>query len=276
MENVWNNLVISINNWWDNLYGNAPQMIAALLIFIVGVYLSRFAKKITEVVMTRRKADKEITLLTGRIVRWAVVIFALVFALQQAGQEVSALLAGLGILGFTVGFALQDVSANFVAGALLLIQQPFDLGDLIEVESFTGTVQNVDLRSTELITLDGRHILIPNSTVFTNTIINFTRTEKRRISLDIGVGYDADLEAVEKLAIKTVAKIPGVLADPAPAVFMNGFGDFAMDITVAYWYDTKETGFTAAKNTGIVSLKKAFEKAGIDMPYPTQAVLVKK
>lgn len=276
MQEVWNNLADNINLWWIGFQGNLPNLIAGVLIFIIGLYLARVAKKLTVRTMEKRKADKEITLLVGRLVRWTVVIFAGIFALQQSGQEVSALLAGLGILGFTVGFALKDVSANFVAGMLLLIQQPFDLGDWIEVENFSGTVQNVDLRSTELITLDGRHILIPNSTVFTNTIINYTRTTKRRISLKIGVGFDNDLEMVEKLACKTVAKITGVLADPGPAVSFNGFGDFAMNITVSYWYDTKETGFTAAKNSGIVAIKKAFEEAEIEMPYPTQAVLVKK
>ena len=265
-----------MNSWWVGLQENLTYMIAGGLVFIIGLYLARIATKLTVKTMERRKADKEITLLTGRIVRWVVIVFAGIFALQQTGQDVSALLAGLGILGFTVGFALKDVSANFVAGMLLLIQQPFDLGDLIEVESFTGTVQNVDLRSTELITLDGRHILIPNSTVFTNTIINYTRTTQRRISLDIGVGYDSELEMVEKLACETVAQITGIMTDPAPAVSFNGFGDFAMNITVAYWYDTKLTGFSAAKNSGIVALKKVFDSAGIDMPYPTQAVLVRK
>ena len=187
MQDLWNNFIENIGGWWVGFQDVLPNLIAGVLVFIIGLWLARVAKKLTVRTMERRKADEEITLLVGRIVRWAVVVFAGIFALQQTGQDVSALLAGLGILGFTVGFALQDVSANFVAGMLLLIQQPFDLGDLIEVENFTGTVQNVDLRSTELITLDGRHILIPNSTVFTNTIINYTRTTKRRISLDIGV-----------------------------------------------------------------------------------------
>lgn len=276
MEAVWNNLVETISIWWGGFVENLPQLIAGILIFIIGLWLARIAKKLTTRTMERRKADKEITILTARIVRWTVVIFAGIFALQQAGQEVSALLAGLGILGFTVGFALQDVSSNFVAGMLLLIQQPFELGDLIEVSGDTGTVVNVDLRSTELITLDGRHVLIPNSDVFTNTITNFTRTKRRRISLPIGVGYDADLEMVEKLACETVAQITGVLDDPAPAVFFDGFGDFAMNITVAYWYDTSETGFTDAKNSGIVMLKKAFEDAKIDMPYPTSVVIERK
>jgi small-conductance mechanosensitive channel len=276
MQEVWNNFVENIGIWWIGFQENIPNLITAVLIFIIGFYLAKFARKVTVRTMERRKADKEITILTGRIVRWTVIVFALIFGIQQTGQEVSALLAGLGILGFTVGFALKDVSANFVAGMLLLIQQPFDIDDTIEVSGYTGTVINVDLRSTELITLDGRHILIPNSDVFTNTIINYTRTKMRRISLPIGVGYDADLEMVEKLACKTVAQIPGVLTDPAPAVFFDGFGDFAMSITVAYWYDTGETGLAAAKNAGIVAVKKAFEDAGIDMPYPTQAVIVRK
>ena len=276
MQEVWSDLVETISSWWTGFQENIPHLIAGVLIFIIGLWLARLATKLTVRTMERRKADKEITILTGRIVRWTVIVFASIFALQQSGQEVSALLAGLGILGFTIGFALQDVSSNFIAGMLLLIQQPFDIDDLIEVSGYTGSVINVDLRSTELITLDGRHVLIPNSDVFTNTIVNYTRTKRRRISLPIGVGYDADLEAVEKLACKTVAKIKGVLADPAPAVFMDGFGDFAMNITVAYWYDTEETGFTAAKNGGIIAIKKVFEDANIDMPYPTQTVLVKK
>jgi small conductance mechanosensitive channel len=90
-------------------------------------------------------------------------------------------------LGFTIGFALQDVSANFVAGFLLLIQQPFDIGNFIEVAGYDGKVLAVDLRATELLTSDGRRVMIPNSEVFSNPIINFTRTERRRIALPIGI-----------------------------------------------------------------------------------------
>ncbi len=210
------------------------------------------------------------------MVMWGVISFGFVLALQQAGQDVSALLAGVGIFGFAIGFALQDVIANFVAGILLLIQQPFDIGDYIEVADYDGTVLTIELRTTEMLTGDGRRVTIPNNDIFSNAIINYTRTEKRRITLAIGVDYDSDLEKVRQVSVDAIQTIPGVLSDPGPSVVFGAFGDTAINLNIYYWFSTKETGSNAAKDGGILAIKKAYDEAGINMPFPTQTLYIKK
>ncbi len=275
MEFVWENLSELFINWWNDVIKNLPQVSVGIIIFVVSIYLSRLISKLVVRALKARKTDKEISILLERLVRWGVISLGLVIALQQAGQDVSALLTGLGILGFTIGFALQDVSANFVAGVLLLIQQPFDIGDYIEVAGYDGKVLTVDLRATDMLTGDGRRVTIPNGEVFSNPIINFTRTERRRISLPIGIEYDSDLEKVLEISIKAVCSIDGVLSDPGPAVAYGGFGDTAIDLTIHYWFSTKETSLLKAKNAGILAIKNAYDQAGIGMPFPTQTIELK-
>jgi small-conductance mechanosensitive channel len=210
MEEVIQNLLDIMRDWWLGALENFPKVLAGILVLIISLYLARLAGVLTDKTLKKRDTDPELTVLLVRIIRWSVIALGIILALQQAGQDTSALLTGLGILGFTIGFALQDVSKNFVAGILLLLLQPFDLGDAIEVAGYSGTVKTVDLRATEILTFDGREVSIPNSEVFTNALVNFSRNTERRISLDVNVSYNSDLEQVHRLAIDTITSLPGV------------------------------------------------------------------
>lgn len=276
MQNVIDNLSLILGEWWINMLDRLPQFITGALVLILSLYLAKFFSRMLKKGLTLRNTDPELTILITRLGRWSVVTLGIVLALQQAGQDVSALLTGLGILGFTIGFALQDVSANFVAGILLLIQQPFDIGDAIEAGDFSGTVLRVELRHTEMLTGDGRRVMIPNSDIFTTPIINYSRTERRRLEFDVGVAYDSDLDEVEKVAVEAIANLQGILQDPAPQVIFKTFGDTTINFTLYYWFDTGLTGSFTAKDAGVRAIKKAFEEAKIDMPYPTQVVILQK
>ena len=208
--------------------------------------------------------------------RWSVIGLGILLALEQAGQDVTTLLTGLGILGFTVGFALQDISANLVSGILLLFEQPFDIGDFIDVDGNSGTVKNINLRATEMLTWDGLLVLIPNRDVFTNTITNFSRIEQRRIGLSVGIGYDSDLAEVEEVVLAAIKSLKGVKEDPAPSFIVDSFGDSAINTTLYYWYATKEEGLPDMTNSGALTLKNALDQAGIEMPYPIRSVRLEK
>jgi small conductance mechanosensitive channel len=198
-----------------------------------------------------------------------MIVLAITIALQQVGFNLTAFLTGLGIVGFTIGFALQDVSKNFVSGLLLLIQQPFNIGETIEVTGFTGTVISINLRATEMHTLDGRVVLIPNADVFTNPITNFSRAVARRVALEVGVDYESDLEGVRQVAINAIGSVHGLLGTPPPQITFQAFGLSAIEMTVYYWIDTVQTDPATAKDEGLVAMKGAFARAGIHMPYPT-------
>lgn len=258
---------------WLVRFGNfLPNLIVSLVVFILSLVAAGLLSRVVRRAMQQRKADPELTLLVGHVTRWSIVILGVVVSLQQINFDVTAFLTGLGILGFTIGFGIQDVSKNFIAGTLLLLQQPFDMGDAIKVGEFSGTVTTIDLRSTELRTFDGKSVLIPNADVFTSPIVNYSRTNSRRVELTVGVSYDSDLDFVRKMTTDTILGIPGVIQEPPISIIFDNLGPSSVDFTVYYWIDTGQTDVMIAKDAGITGLKAAFEKAQIEMPYPTQVV----
>jgi len=147
---------------------------------------------------------------------------------------------------------------------------------VIEVAGYSGTVLNITLRTTEIRTLDGRFVSIPNGDVFVNPLINYSKAPRRRVEITVGVGYDSDLDQVTKLALDLVRDIPGVLEDPPPSIIFTGLGDSAIEFSLYYWVDTEDGDLGAAKTMGIKRIVGSFEDAGIEMPYPTQTILLGK
>jgi small-conductance mechanosensitive channel len=249
-----------------------PKIVVALVVFVFALILAGVAGRLIHRILTKREVDPELTLLMTRLGRWTMIVLGSVVALEQVDFDLTAFLTGLGILGFTVGFAIQDVSKNFVAGILLLLQQPFDIGDAIEVGGFSGTVVTVDLRATELLTFDGKNVLIPNADVFTSPIVHFGRGNRRRVELSVGVSYDSDLEVVKLTAVESIAQVDGVVSEPAPSVVFDMLAESTVNFTLYYWIDTRIIGLFDAKDAGVRKVKRSFDEAGIEMPYPIQTV----
>jgi small conductance mechanosensitive channel len=276
MTDQFTSISDALNQMLLNFVEFLPKLVVALIVFIVGLYLAGIFARMVRRGLERRKTDPELTLLASKVTRWAVIVLGTLAALQQVNFNITAFLTGLGIVGFTIGFALQDVSKNFVAGLLILIQQPFDIGDAIKVTDYAGTVIAIDLRATELHTFDGQIVFIPNADVFTNPITNYTKASKRRVDLSAGVAYESDLEEVSQTALEAISSIPGLLQDPAPTLHFQGFGGTTVDLTLFYWIDTNQTDPFTAKDIGLKEIKVAFERAGIEMPYPTQRIYLEQ
>jgi small-conductance mechanosensitive channel len=263
-------------NLVDQTIDLLPRLVLALVVFIIGLYLAKLISRIVRRGMEARLVKLQITQLVSRLAYWTVAILFLAMALQTIGFNLTAFLAGLGILGFTVGFALQDVSKNFIAGLLLSLSQPFEIGDTIEVGGYTGIVQTIELRATELRMFDGIQVLIPNADVFTSPLTNFTRNKLRRLEVSVGVAYGSDLEQVRELMIQTIQAVPGVLPDPEPVVLINEFGNSAINCTLFYWINQEETNFLGMRVTGFMTVERALSEAGIEIPYPIQMVYLQQ
>jgi len=276
MDTIIENLKSILESWWLGVLENLPQVIAGILVLVISIYLARLLSRMLKKTMNRRDSDPELTILLSRILRWTIIILGVILALEQAGQDVSALIAGLGIVGFTIGFALQDVSSNLVAGLLLLYQQPFELGDSIEVAGYTGTIKEINLRATEMLTLDGRLVLIPNKDVFTNTITNYTRSIKRRLDFLVGISYESDVKYAENVLLDALNEVPILLKDPAPSVKFESFGESTFDLGVYVWFDTEKQDIVEVNNAAVMTIKTALEGANIEMPFPTRKILVQK
>ncbi|MDX1687847.1 MAG: mechanosensitive ion channel [Candidatus Promineifilaceae bacterium] len=249
-----------------------PKLIAAIVVFIVGLYVASLVSKLVDRALKRRDLGAEGRMVVTQLVRWSLIVLAVVTALEQVNFDLTAFVAGLGIAGFTIGFALKDISENFVAGLLLLLQRPFELGDVVKIDDFRGRITDVSLRATEMITMDGHNVLLPNSLVYTSPIYNYTRSRLARIAVDVGVAYDSDLDKVRETALEAISALPDVLDDPEPSVTFHTFADSSINLTLFYWVDNRETRQFQAADLAVPVIKSAFERQGIDIPFPIRTV----
>jgi small conductance mechanosensitive channel len=249
-----------------------PSLIAALVVFAVGLYLASLVRRLVRRSLERRTKNPQPITLLSQLAYWLAVILVAAISLQMVGFNLTAFLAGLGIAGITIGFALQDVSKNFIAGLIMLIQQPFDIGETIEVSGYIGKVEAIDLRSTQLRTLDGRLVLIPNGDVIITPITNFSEAQSRRVEIGTAVAYDSDPETVRQTALNAIRAVPGIQSEPAPAVIFQNFGSSTLDLTIYFWITTSQTDVAAAKDAGLNAIRQAFAENQIAMPNPIQSI----
>ena len=251
------------------------EIFIALLIFFGGLFLAKTLRDLLNNMLKKKKVDLEIRILLGQIAYWSILIFSIITALQRF-FDVSAFLAGLGILGFTIGFALQEIMQNFVAGMILLVQQPFEIGDFVSISDYLGTVDAINMRTSEIETLDGRLIIIPNADVLSNPIENYSRADILRVSLPVGVAYDTDLDLARGAILDALPAVNGFLTEPAPNIIYHSFGESSIDMDVRFWIDTEKNNLFDAKDEAVVITKRALDGAGVNIPFPIRTVYMEK
>lgn len=259
-----------MQNWpdlsqvWTRVLLFLPRIIASMVMLVLSILLANLLQKAVRHAMKRRKANASIKLLLEKLTRWTIITLGIITALKQVNFDVTAFLTGLGILGFTIGFAMQDVGKNVVAGILLLLQQPFGVGDVIQVGNFTGKVLTLDIRAIKLDLFDGTNVLIPNSQVLSGPIVNL-QSAFCRIALTMRVSRDSDLEAARHIAFETIANIRGVLADPSPKIAFSALGASTVDLNIYFWIDPTQINLLDAKDATVVGIKAAFDEAHIEI-----------
>lgn len=246
----------------------------ALTVFAL-VVLSGFAIARMRYPWDRLAPNAFIADIYRQIIRIAFLMGGVVIALDILGATalLSTILGAAGIIGLAIGFAVRDTVENFIASVMLSIRQPFRPNDTVEIEGDMGKVIRLTSRATILLSFDGNHIRIPNATVFKSRIVNYSRNDERRFVIDLGVAYDSDLARAQDLALQTVASLPFVIAEPAPAVWIEELGESAVVIKVAGWIRQHETSFLKARSEAWRLTMTAFEHAGIVMPETTLRVV---
>jgi len=254
-----------------NFIEGIPNLLTALAIFIVSLYLARLISNILRRVLKRQKAPEGVTQILGQLILWTVIALGAITALQRF-FDVTAFLAGLGIIGFTIGFALQDVMKNLAAGILLLVQQPFHVGEVIGAAGFDGTIQQIDLRSTEMETTDGRIVTLPNANILSNPIINYTRARRLRIDLSLSLPLTIDPNTTRQLILDAIQSVVGFVSEPAPVIVFNNLTNSAMELIVNFWIDATKNKTANAKDAALLNVISMFGKQGIEIPHPVQTV----
>jgi small-conductance mechanosensitive channel len=191
---------------------------------------------------------------------------------QIPGVDVTSLLAGLGILGFTIGFALQDIARNFIAGILILLRRPFGVGDAVEIAGHAGSVMEITMRDTVIRTWDGVMEIIPNLDVYSNPIVNYSELPLRRRTVAIGLGYGEDVGRARELILGVIRATEGVLDEPEPELLTEEFGDATLNMAARFWVNQDTHNLFGVHSNVVDAINQLAEREGIDMPYPTQVV----
>ena len=241
-------------------------LIAAGLIAALGFWIARLRWPLDRIAPNAFIAD-----IYRQILRIVFVIAGIVVGLDILGATalLSTILGAAGIAGLAIGFAVRDTVENFIASVLLSMRQPFRPNDVVEIEGDIGKVIRLTSRATILLSFDGNHIRIPNATVFKARIVNFTRNDERRFTIDLGVASDTNLSAAQELALNTVTSLPFILDEPAAQVWIETLGDSAVILRVAAWISQAETSHVLARSEATRLCLIAFAKADIDMPEPS-------
>lgn len=257
-------------NFTELLVTIGTRLFLVLLIYVVGRWIARIAQNVLEKMLRKREVDEVLVDFLGSIANIAVTVVAIIAALDQLGISPASLLAVVGAASLAVGLALKDSLSNFAAGVMLVLFRPFTKGDYVDAGGESGTVNEVSLNSTRLLTPDNKMVLVPNSQIWNGSITNYSAEDTRRVDLVIGVGYDDDLKKAHDVIMDVLQNHDKVLQDPAPAVWVSNLGDSSVDFNVRPWVATAD--YWSVYSDVLHRSKLALDEAGISIPYPQSDV----
>lgn len=271
-------LITQVQTSLLDLIGQTVKAIPAIIIAIIFLVLTRVAadlvKRGIDKIAKRTIKSKSLQMLgmqTGYVLTWCAGILAsCVIAFPNLG--LGDIIGFLGLGSVAIGFAFQDIFKNFLAGVLLLLQEPFQLGDQIIVADFEGTVEEISIRSTQIRTYNGERLVVPNAMVFTSPVEVLTAFAHRRTDLEIGLDYNTPLAEAREVLLKAIKEVEGVLSQPSVEVDLVGFGGSSIDFVVRYWTFPEIQQVCRTKSRAILALKAACDRADYNIPYPVRTV----
>ena len=268
MENI--DIENIISKVWEMLTVYGLKIIAAVIVFVVGRWIAKLLKNVTQKVMTKKNVDPTVVSFLVNLIYIALLTFVVLAALGQLGIQTTSFIAVIGAAGLAIGLALQGSLANFAAGFLMIIFRPFKVGDLIEAAGVLGVVEEIQVFTTQLKTPDNKTIIIPNAKLTADNITNFTAKATRRVDLVCGIGYGDDIEKVKKVLSDILAQDERILKDPPPTIAVVELADSSVNFVVRPWVKTADywnVYFDTTEN-----IKKRFDSEGINIPFPQRDV----
>lgn len=262
--------------WGEELVLMLPNLFIAVLVMGIALGVARLASAGVRRAFGRVNQDEELVRLIALLVRVGVTLAGVFLALSvlELEKTVTSLLAGLGVLGIALGFAFQDIAANFMSGVLIVSRRPFDRGDWVVLAGVEGTVHAVDLRSVTLLKFSGESVQIPNKDVFQSAIVNHNRPGFQRVEIDVGVAYGTDLEAARTVALEVLGR-HNLVADKRIDALVMAFGESAIELSLRFWITAQdEEGILRRRSAAIVDIERAFDDAGVGIPFPIVQVQV--
>jgi len=260
---------------WRDFVQALPLIVFGMIILALSVGAGTLVTRGMTTVLARRIEARLLRSVLARGAGVLVVLAGTYVVLRVAGLTQLALtvVGGTGLIGLALGIAFRDITENFLASIFLSMQHPFETGDLIEVAGVTGYVQQLNVRTTILMTLDGSLVQIPNATVYKSNLRNFTSNTNRREDFTVGIDYAVLITDAQELARQVLVDHPAVLQDPEPSVFLDSLGSSAVNLRVYFWLNGREHSWLKVRSSVIRLVKRAFQEHGITMPDDEREVI---
>ncbi|UCE72500.1 MAG: mechanosensitive ion channel [Nitrospiraceae bacterium] len=255
---------------WELLTVYGIKIIAAIVILIIGKWIAGVLEKLVQKIMKKKEIDPTIISFVGNLTFFALMTFVILAALSQIGIQTTSFIAVIGAAGLAVGLALQGSLSNFAAGFLMIIFRPFKVGDYIEGAGTAGTVEKIQLFTTQLTTPDNKTVIIPNTKLTDDNIINYTAKGTRRVELVAGISYDDDIDKARNVLSSVIAEDERILKDPAPLIAVSAMADSSVNFVIRPWVNSGDywsVYFSLTEN-----IKKRFDQEGISIPFPQRDV----
>ncbi len=247
--------------------GKALILLAFLFIgWIIAVWLGRITQRMLE----KAKVDLTLTRFAGKAIRWTILIFVGIACLGYFGFEMTSAAALIAAMGLAIGLAFQGSLSNLAAGMMLLIFRPFKVGDVVQIGGQKGKIYEIDILATSLDTPDNRRIIVPNGSIFGNTIENITYHATRRVDVPVGAAYDEDIDKTRAALETAAASVEGIIADPPPQIVLAELGASSVDWVVRVWCPTAD--FFPVRERTVRAVKMGLDKANITIPFPQMDV----
>jgi small conductance mechanosensitive channel len=246
------------------------DLVGAIVLLVVTVVVAGWARRATRRALERSRLDATLTRFGGNLARYGVLVLGGLAILSLFGISVASFAAIIAAAAFAIGLAFQGTLSNFSAGAMLLIFRPFRIGDVVSVAGMTGKVVEIDLFTTQFDTPDNRRMVVPNGEIFGSTIENITFHPTRRVDVDVGTDYDADLRTTRTVLEEVASSTEGVLEEPEPQIYLKELGGSSIDWAIRVWADTAD--YWAVRERITQRAKEALDAAGIGIPFPQMDV----
>ena len=267
--------VNTIQDMIKGLIALLPNLLLALLVSVLFFLLGRGVRTMVRRLTGRYPNHQNVGLLLGRLAQGTIVFIGLLLALAITvpSFKPAQVIQLLGISGVAIGFAFKDIFQNFLAGILLLVTEPFRLGDQIVAGGFEGTVEDIQTRATTIKTYDGRRVVIPNAELFTGSVVVNTAFDCRRTEYEVGIAYGDDIPQAKAIILRVLHQIPGVLDTPAPDVLTVALADSSVQLRVRWWSLPSRGEVLSVQDVVITEIKAALNQGGIHIPFPMRHVL---
>lgn len=275
MENAFNLLIQKLTNWFNDVILILPNLLVSLFIIVLMFVFARNIRRLTHKIISRFTSNLPINNFISGVIHYSLLLtgFILALSILHLDKAVTSILAGAGVVGIALGLAFQNPIKNTVSGFIMSYRKYYNIGDRVETNGYYGTIEYIGIRVSELRLTTGELVILPNDIIVNETFKNITSTTKRAIVINVGVSYSDNLEKVEQVVKDTISGHVEHLKTEDIEVYFTEYDSSSINFMLRFWIENvSDNHYLQTKSTAIIEIKKAFDKAGITIPFPIRTL----